>query len=111
MSEEKLSYNDIKEYESLFTMAPPIILSAMIKRNTNLVTKFKSTIIKYLKNLNQTQQKKLKLILTADIRQLQKLMYIAYKKTGKKQYYILANPKNSGFVEMNLNELKKLVNL
>ena len=109
MTEEKLSYDDVKEYESLFTMAPSFVLNAMVKRNTNLVKKFQPSIVKYLKNLTPVEKEKLNHILNADTESLQKLMFVSYKKTGKKQYYILANPENREFVRMNLDELKQLV--
>ena len=109
MSEEKLTYEDIKAYEKLFTMTPSFILSTMIKRNTNLVLKFKSQVVKFINGLNEKQEKQLELIFNSDIDNLQALMMEAYKKSKKKQYKLLANPKNKDFIKMNLDELKKLV--
>lgn len=109
MNDEKITYDDIKEYEHLFTIAPPLILELMIKRNVNLVDKFHSAIVKYLNELTPQQKQKLNQVLSTDTESLQKLMFLAYKKTGKKQYYILANPANRNFVEMNINGIKELV--
>lgn len=109
MSDEKLTYEDIKAHEKLFTMAPSFILSAMIKRNTNLVEKFKPQIMKFLKNLSQKERGQLDLILKSDVHDLQLLMLDAYKKSKKKQYKILANPKNKNYIKMNLDELKKII--
>lgn len=109
MTDEKITYEDIKEYEHLFTLAPPFVLELMIKGNVNLVDKFHSTIVKYLKELTPQQKQKLNHVLSADSERLQKLMFLAYKKTGKKQYYILANPANREFVEMNINGIRELV--
>lgn len=109
MTEEKLTYKDVMEYKSLFTMAPSFILSAMVRRNTNLVVKFKSQVTSYLIKLTPDQKKKLLLILNSDIDYLQQLMKIAYSRTKKSQFKILANPKNKEFIKMNLSELKKLV--
>jgi hypothetical protein len=36
-------------------------------------------------------------------------MMEAYKKSKKKQYKLLGNPKNKDFIKMNLDELKKLL--
>lgn len=109
MSEEKLTYEDIKAYEKLFTMTPSFILSTMIRRNTNLVEKFKSQIVKFINGLDEKQEKQLELIINSDIDDLQLLMMEAYKKSKKKQYKLLANPKNKDFIRMNLDELKKLL--
>ena len=108
MTDETLTYDDIKEYEHLFTMAPPFVLELMIKRNVNLVDKFRPTIVKYMEELTPQQKQKLTHILSADTERLQKLMFLAYKKTGKKQYYTLANPANRDFVEMNINGIRQL---
>jgi len=109
MSEEKLTYEDVRAYEKLFTMTPSFILSTMIRRNTNLVEKFKSQVVKFIGNLNEKQEKQLDLILNSDIDNLQVLMMEAYKKSKKKQYKLLGNPKNKDFIKMNLDELKKLL--
>jgi len=109
MSEEKLTYEDVRAYEKLFTMAPSFILSTMIRRNTNLVEKFKSQVVKFIGNLNEKQEIQLDLILNSDIDDLQVLMMEAYKKSKKKQYKLLGNPKNKDFIKMNLDELKKLL--
>ncbi|RAP52182.1 MAG: hypothetical protein BZ137_09095 [Methanosphaera sp. rholeuAM130] len=109
MTDEKITYEDVKEYESLFTIAPAIVLEAMIKKNVNLVKKFRSVIVSYLKQLTPEQKAKLMLVLATDIVVLQKLMFVAYKKTGKKQFYLLANPANRLFVAMNLKEISDLV--
>jgi hypothetical protein len=81
----------------------------MIRRNTNLVEKFKSQVVKFIGNLNEKQEKQLDLILNSDIDDLQVLMMEAYKKSKKKQYKLLGNPKNKDFIKMNLDELKKLL--
>ena len=109
MSDETLTYEDIKAYESLFTKTPSLVLSAMAKRKTNLVSKFDSQIKSRLSNLNDSQKAKLELILNSDVDDLQNLLAIAYEKSNKKQYKILADPKNKEFIKLNLDEFKKIV--
>lgn len=109
MDENKLTYRDVEEYEKLFTLAPSFLLEMFARRNTNLVSKFKSTIMSFLGNLNDDQKYKLDLILTADIDELQGLMNEAYMKTNVKQYQILANPKYKHFIEDNLGEIRKML--
>ena len=44
-----------------------------------------------------------------DVDDLQKLMGEAYAESNKKQFKILADPKNKEFIELNINELRKMV--
>ncbi len=106
---EKITYDDLKRYEHLFTMAPSFMLGAMARRNSNLVSKFEFKIKSTLVKLNDVQKEKLNALLNADISDLQDLMKIGYKETHKKQYKILADPKNHDFIEKNIGELRKLV--
>ncbi|WP_305514642.1 MULTISPECIES: hypothetical protein [unclassified Methanobrevibacter] len=105
---EELSYEDIKEYGHLFTIAPSFVLEMMARKNSNIVLKFKSTIRSFLESLSDEEMIKLDLILTSDVDVLQDLMNEAYAKSGKKQYKILANPKYKNFIILNLGEIEKL---
>ena len=109
MGEDEITYGDIKEYESLFTLAPSFLLERFAKRNSNLVLKFKSTIESHIDNLNDDQKNKLDIILKTDVEDLQNILYDAYMKSNKKQYKILANPKYKDFIEFNLDEIRKMV--
>ena len=78
MGEDEITYGDIKEYESLFTLAPAFLLERFAKRNSNLVLKFKSTIESHIDNLNDDQKNKLDIILKTDVEDLQNILYDAY---------------------------------
>ena len=106
---EKITYDDVVEYNYLFTFAPSFLLERMAKKNSNLVKKFKSSIQSYMDNLTDIKCVKLNVILDSDVSELQAIMQEAYEKTNKKQYRILANPNYSQFIELNLNELKGMV--
>lgn len=107
--DEKITYEDVREYEKLFTLAPSFLLERFAKRNTNLVLKFKSPIESHLNNLTDNQKRKLNIMLDTDVNDLQRLMNEAYTKTKIKQYRILANPKYRDFIEYNLSEIGKLI--
>lgn len=109
MAENKISYRDVEEYERLFTLAPPFLLKRIAKRNTNLVSKFKSTIRSYMDNLTEDQKNKLDIILSSDVDELQAIMAEAYSRSHKKQYKILADPKYKGFIEKNLEDIRKMI--
>lgn len=108
MSEKRITYEDVKEYENLFSLIPPLLLKRFARKNTNLVLKFQTQIKKYLSELSDNQKNKLEILLNTEIDELQSLMEEAYQKSNKKQYKIFANPKNRQFIENNLNELHKL---
>lgn len=110
MTNDKITFEDIKEYEKLFSMAPSFLLERFAKKNTNVVLKFKSQIESHLSNLNDNQKRKLDIIINSDINMLQSLMEEAHRKTNKKQYKILANPKYREFIETNMEEIKKMIN-
>lgn len=105
----ELTYEDVKEYEKFFTLTPPFLLERFAKKNANLVSKFESKVDKYLAKLNDNQKKKLDIVLSSDIDDLQAIMAEAYEKNNKKQYKILANPKYKPFIETNLNEVRKKI--
>lgn len=110
MSEDKITYSDVKEYESLFQLAPSFLIERFAKKNTNLVLKFESKIKGYINNLTAEQKSKLEIILNSDVDELQSVMREAYEKTGKKQFKILANPNYRQFIENNISELKRIIN-
>lgn len=109
MSDDRISYRDVREYESLFNMAPAFLLEMFARKNSNIVLKFQSQIMDMISNLDEVQKMKLDSILMTDIEVLQSIMMEAYKKTKIKQYKILANPKYREFIEKNFNELRKMV--
>lgn len=106
---DEITYEDIKDYETLFTLAPSFLLERFARKNKNLVLKFKPTIESHLSNLTDEQKNKLDLILNADVDELQSMLHEAYMKSNKKQYEILANPKYKQFIELNLGEIRKIV--
>ena len=110
MSDDKITYSDVEEYEKFFSLLPPFLLERFAKKNTNLVLKFKSQVQSLINGLNENEKIKLDIVLNTDTDELQGLMNEAYEHVGKKQYKILANPNYKEFVETNLNELHKMVN-
>lgn len=109
MTEEKITYEDLKPYEFIFTKAPSLLLGTMIRRKSNLVEKFKPQITSKLDSLNEKQQKQLHIILNSDVKDLQEVFKEAYQISGKKQYKQLSEPKATEFLEKNLSELEKLI--
>lgn len=109
MDDDKITYKDVRDHEILFTLAPSFLLERFARRNTNIVSKFKSQIRTHLTNLDDIQMHKLNIILKTDIDELQRIMAEAHSKTNIKQYKILANPRYKEFIENNLEEIRKLL--
>lgn len=109
MSEDKITYEDIERYDFVLTKVPSLLLGTMIRRNSNLVSKFEPQIISKLDNLDEVQEKQLNILLNSDVSEIQEILRVAYEKSGKKQYKQLADPKAAKFIESNLSELKKIV--
>lgn len=109
MTDDKITYEDVVGYGSLFTSVPSLILRGMIRSNKNLVRKFESRVVSQFSNLTDEQHHKLELILKSDIADLQEVMRVAYEKTGKKQYKLLSEPKAAKFIQTNLSELKRFL--
>lgn len=109
MEKTKITYKDVEEYETLFSLAPSFLLKKFVRRKTNLVSKFRPQIQSYLDNLNCEQKAKLDIILKSDIDELQEIMQESYIKSHKKQYKILADPSSKDFIRFNLDELRKML--
>lgn len=109
MSDEKITYRDVEQYEKFFSLTPSFLLERFAKKNTNLVLKFESKVKNHMANLSDEQKNKLDILLNSDVDELQEVMNEAYLHSNKKQYKILANPKYKDFIEHNLNELRKMV--
>lgn len=109
MEKDTITYADVEEYQSLFTLAPSFLLEGLARRNTNLVSKFKPIIQSYMDNLDEIQKRKLNIILGSDIDELQAIMNEAFAKTGIRQYKILSNPDYRTFIKDNLDEIRDMI--
>lgn len=109
MEKRKLTYEDIKPYEGFVSKIPTLILKRLIRKNSNFVLKFESIILSHINNLNLNQKEQLNIILEADINELQELSQESYEKSGIKAFKLIADPNCKDFLELNLNELKKLI--
>lgn len=105
----EITCDDVLEYQDLFKLAPPFLLKRMAKKNSNLVKKFQPKVQSYIDDLDDNRREKLNVLLNSDIDDIQSLMDEAYAKTNKKQFKILADPKNKEFIQINLGQLREMV--
>lgn len=106
---EGITVDDILEYEHFLKLMPAFLLKRMAKKNSNVVKKFESKVKDYLGKLNDDHRRKLDIVMAAPVDEIQFLMGEAYKKSGKKHFEILSNPKYKEFIETNREELRKLL--
>ena len=106
---DKITYEDIKKYEFIFSKAPTMVLKVMIKTTADVVAKFKTKILLVASGLNDNQKSLIKKVFNMNVDEIQQLMDEAYKKSNIKQYKILADKNSKKFIEKNLDELKKLI--
>lgn len=109
MENNRITYMDVEEYQSLFTLAPAFLLEGFARANTNLASKFRPVLQSYMDNLTDIQKQKLDIILSSDTDELQSVMKEAYIRTDIKQYDILANPNYKQFITDNLDEIRDMI--
>jgi hypothetical protein len=81
----------------------------LARKNKNLVSRYKPIIQGYMDNLTLDQRNKLDIILSSDVDELQSIMDEAYRRSGKRQYQILANPNYKKFIVDNLDGLREMI--
>ncbi len=107
--DEKITLDDIEQYQHLINKVPAFLLGRMAKKNSSIVKKFQSRVKSYIDKLGDSERKKLDILLNSDVDDLQDVLNEAYQKSGKKQYKILADPSNRQFIESNIEDLKKII--
>ncbi|MDO5851125.1 MAG: hypothetical protein Q4Q23_01400 [Methanobacteriaceae archaeon] len=109
MENEKITYEDFKQFEGAFSKVPAVILKGMVKVNANLVNEFKPLIISKIEKLPENYNQKIDIVLKMSTEELQALMKEAYDISGKKHYQILADPSSEEFIKKNMLEIKKII--
>ena len=108
-SELEIKEDDIRECLSIFERVPPILLKIAVKRNMNAVKSFESQIVEYKTQLTEDDKVKIRGILELPISKLQELLDNIYFEAKLKQFKILADSKSKAFLELNLQELRKVL--
>ena len=54
---EKITYDDVQEFEKFFKLVPSFLLERYAKKNTNIVLKFKSKVQSFIDNLDDEHKK------------------------------------------------------
>lgn len=108
MSDYKLTYKDIEIFLPHIKKIPLFILKRTVRKKKNMVKKFSSIVENQLQNLTPHQQVQLNAILNSSTEELQELANEAFQHSGMKQFKIISDPKSKEFIEINLNEIRKM---
>ncbi|MCK9152248.1 hypothetical protein [Methanobacterium alcaliphilum] len=107
----KVTEKDVIDTLDIFTKVPSILLKRWVSKKSNLVKSFESQVISYSTRLSLEEKCKVEKILEMPINDLQIILNNAYRRTGKRQLKILADPSAEDFIEVNLQELKRVLEL
>lgn len=65
--EDKITLNDVEQYQHFLNKIPAFLLRIMAKRNSSIVKKFESRIKSHIVNLSDSERKKLDVLLNTDM--------------------------------------------
>lgn len=106
-----ITEKDVLNTMDIFTKVPSILLGRWVSKNKNLVKTFEDQVQGYKNQVSREDMQKLELIMQMPVSQLQNILQKAYLQTGKKQLKILSSPQARPFIETNLLELKRVLDL
>lgn len=105
----KISEKDVLDIMDIFTKVPVMLLKGAIKSNMNVVKTFQDQVESYKNDLNPEEMDKIKYLTEMPVSEIQEILNNVYKRTGKEQLRVLADPDSKDFISLNLNELRKIL--
>ena len=100
---------DIGKLLKLLENFPPFVVNMYISKNINAVEEFEIPIKEYMAKLNDKDLSKAREIIEMPISEIQDILNELYVITNMEQFKILSQPKAVPLIELNLNELKKVL--
>jgi ABC-type multidrug transport system fused ATPase/permease subunit len=102
---EKDIYKILRTIEQIH----PSVVNKYVSLDINVVEEFDDRIEIYKKELSDEELSKIKKIIEPPIEELQVILGKLYLETGMEQFKILAEPEAKPLIELNLQELKKIL--
>ncbi|HML04545.1 MAG TPA: hypothetical protein VK426_02110 [Methanobacterium sp.] len=99
----------IGKFLRLLENFPPFVVNSYISKDINAVKEFESAIMENTKQLTDEDLLKVKKIINMPVGELQKILSELYLITNMEQLKILAEPRAGPLIELNLNELRKIL--
>lgn len=103
--EEEIIYKVLRTIEQV----PPFVVNKYVSLNINAVEEFDKSIEKYKRELTEEDLYKIRKIIETPVLELQVVLGKLYLVTGMEQFKILAEPEAKPLIELNLQELSKIL--
>jgi hypothetical protein len=100
---------DIGRLLKLLEKFPPFVVNAYISKDINAVKEFESQIKEQTAQLTDEDLLKVRKIIEMQVPELQKILNGLYLITTMEQLKILAEPRAEPLIELNLNELRRIL--
>lgn len=104
-----ISEKDIAGLLKLLEQFPPFVVNSYISKNINVVEEFETQIKEKTAHLTDENLQKVRKIIEMPTSELQKILNELYLITNMEQLKILAEPRAEPLIELNLEELKKIL--
>lgn len=105
----KLNEKDVWKTLRAVEHMPTYALTKYITLNINAVDEFEVRITDYMDKLSDEELQTIKRIIEIPVHELQTILNNLYLETKLEQFKILAEPEAKPLIELNINELKKLI--
>lgn len=103
--EEKIIYQVLRTIEAV----PPFVVQKYVSLNINTVEEFDNKIKQYKSELSDEDLSKIRKIVETPAEELQIVLGKIYLKTNMEQFKIISEPEAKPLIELNLQELKKIL--
>ncbi len=100
---------DIRGLIDLLEKFPPFVINSYVSGNINAVEEFEEQIKEHTSQLTEDDLSKIRKVVDLPIPELQNLLNELYLKTNLEQFKTFADPKAGPLIELNLEELKKIL--
>jgi hypothetical protein len=106
---DDVTEQDVLEMMDLFTRVPALMLKTLVIRQVNVVDTFQDQIMSYKNELSSEDLQKIDKVIKMPVPQLQEILLRAHQERPIKQLKILSDPGAAPFIELNLEELRKVL--
>ncbi|MCE5213596.1 MAG: hypothetical protein LLF83_02620 [Methanobacterium sp.] len=103
--QEKVIYKVLRIIEQM----PPFVVEKYINLNINAVEEFENRIKDYKNKLSEEDLLKISNIIETPLEELQDLLNRLYLETGLKQFKLMSEPQAKPLIELNIDELKRVL--
>jgi len=105
----EIQSKDIGRLLKLLENFPPFVINSYISKDINAVKEFEGAIRENTKQLTDEDLLKIRKIIDMSVPDIQNILNELYVITNMEQFKILSKPKAEHLIELNLNELRRIL--